>query len=125
MRNVIGPKRNLILARLEGGPLAKTGVIAGMSGSPVYVDGKLMGAVSYSLGQFSTEPIAGITPIAEMVDATMMPARGARDAAGGHVAASRRRASCSTSGRAISAASKPFVEDAVAGAGHVGRRQPI
>ena len=72
MRNVIGPKRNLILARLEGGPLAKTGVIAGMSGSPVYVDGKLMGAVSYSLGQFSTEPIAGITPIAEMVDATMM-----------------------------------------------------
>lgn len=74
MRNVLAPKRNLILARLEGGPLAKTGVIAGMSGSPVYVDGKLMGAVSYSLGQFSTEPIAGITPIAEMVDATAMPA---------------------------------------------------
>jgi hypothetical protein len=72
MRNVIAPKRNLILARLAGGPLAKTGVIAGMSGSPVYVDGKLIGAVSYSLGQFSTEPIAGITPIAEMVDATMM-----------------------------------------------------
>ena len=78
MRNVIGPKRNLILARLEGGPLAKTGVIAGMSGSPVYVDGKLMGAVSYALGQFSTEPIAGITPIAEMVDATMMQRAGAR-----------------------------------------------
>src|SRR5688572_8535830 len=74
MRNVIGPKRNLILARLEGGPLAKTGVIAGMSGSPVYVDGKLMGAVSYSLGQFSTEPIAGITPISEMIDATQMSA---------------------------------------------------
>jgi hypothetical protein len=73
MRNVIAPKRNLILARLEGGPLAKTGVIAGMSGSPVYVDGKLIGAVSYSLGQFSTEPIAGITPIAEMIDATLMP----------------------------------------------------
>jgi len=72
MRNVIAPKRNLILARLEGGPLAKTGVIAGMSGSPVYVDGKLMGAVSYSLGQFTTEPIAGITPIEEMLDATMM-----------------------------------------------------
>ena len=80
MRNVIGPKRSLILARLEGGPLAKTGVIAGMSGSPVYVDGRLMGAVSYSLGQFSTEPIAGITPIAEMIDATMMggPARNTR-----------------------------------------------
>ena len=78
MRNVIGPKRSLILARLEGGPLAKTGVIAGMSGSPVYVDGRLMGAVSYSLGQFSTEPIAGITPIAEMLDATMMARAGAR-----------------------------------------------
>ena len=80
MRNVIGPKRSLILARLEGGPLAKTGVIAGMSGSPVYVDGRLMGAVSYALGQFSTEPIAGITPIAEMLDATMMsaPARRTR-----------------------------------------------
>ncbi len=73
LRNVIAPKRSLILARLEGGPLAKTGVIAGMSGSPVYVNGRLIGAVSYSLGQFSTEAIAGITPIAEMVDATVMP----------------------------------------------------
>ena len=70
LENAIGTRRNLILARLEGGPLANTGVIAGMSGSPVYVDGKLIGAVSYSLGQFSKEPIAGITPIAEMTDAT-------------------------------------------------------
>src|ERR671931_1544 len=68
LENVIGPRRNLILARLEGGPLANTGVIAGMSGSPVFVDGKLIGAVSYALGQFSKEPIAGITPIAEMTD---------------------------------------------------------
>jgi hypothetical protein len=66
----MGPSRNLILARLEGGPLATTGVIAGMSGSPVYVDGRLIGAVSYSLGQFQREPIAGITPFDEMVDAT-------------------------------------------------------
>jgi hypothetical protein len=72
LHNVIAPNRDLILARLEGGPLAKTGVIAGMSGSPVYVDGRLLGAVSYSLGQFATEPIAGITPIAEMTDATAM-----------------------------------------------------
>jgi hypothetical protein len=70
LENVIGTRRNLILARLEGGPLANTGVIAGMSGSPVYIDGRLIGAVSYSLGQFSKEPIAGITPIAEMTDAT-------------------------------------------------------
>src|SRR5688572_6182689 len=69
LRNVIGTRRNLILARLEGGPLANTGVIAGMSGSPVYIDGRLLGAVSYSLGQFSKEPIAGITPIDEMTDA--------------------------------------------------------
>src|SRR6186997_1945900 len=73
LQNIIGPSRNLILARLEGGPLATTGVIAGMSGSPVYVDGRLIGAVSYSLGQFSREPIAGITPIAEMTDAATLP----------------------------------------------------
>src|SRR5947207_15899157 len=72
LENVIGTHRNLILARLEGGPLANTGVIAGMSGSPVYVDGRLIGAVSYALGSFSKEPIAGITPIAEMTDATAL-----------------------------------------------------
>src|SRR5690349_16994874 len=66
LENVIGPQRTLILAKLEGGPLADTGVIAGMSGSPVYVDGRLIGAVSYALGSFSKEPIAGITPIGEM-----------------------------------------------------------
>src|SRR3954463_968868 len=79
LENVIGTHRNLILARLEGGPLANTGVIAGMSGSPVYVEGRLVGAVSYALGQFSKEPIAGITPIAEMTDATAFA--GARPAA--------------------------------------------
>src|SRR5262245_24130992 len=68
LENVIGTHRNLILAKLEGGPLANTGVIAGMSGSPVYIDGKLIGAVSYALGSFPKEPIAGITPIAEMTD---------------------------------------------------------
>src|SRR5216117_2527167 len=72
LENIIGPHRNLILAKLEGGPLAHTGVIAGMSGSPVYVDGKLIGAVSYALGSFSKEPIAGITPIAEMTDAASL-----------------------------------------------------
>ncbi len=70
LENAMGPSRNLILAKLEGGPLAETGVIAGMSGSPVYIDGRLIGAVSYSLGAFSREPIAGITPIDEMIDAT-------------------------------------------------------
>ncbi|HUF47231.1 MAG TPA: SpoIVB peptidase S55 domain-containing protein [Vicinamibacterales bacterium] len=74
LHNVIGPDRNLILARLSGGPLASTGVIQGMSGSPVYIDGRLIGAVSYSLGSFPKEPIAAITPIAEMIDAVDRPA---------------------------------------------------
>jgi SpoIVB peptidase S55 len=69
LRNVLGPRRDLILAKLEGGPLATTGVIAGMSGSPVYIDGRLVGAVSYALGSFPREPFAGITPIAEMTAA--------------------------------------------------------
>src|SRR5438034_10663479 len=60
------PKQDMILARLSGGPLARTGVIAGMSGSPVYIDGKLLGAVAFSF-PFSTEPIAGIQPIQQML----------------------------------------------------------
>jgi hypothetical protein len=75
LRNIQGPKRDLILARLEGGPLAKTGVAAGMSGSPVYVDGRLIGAVGYSVGSFPTEAIAGITPIEEMKDAASAVSR--------------------------------------------------
>src|SRR4051812_6945247 len=70
LKNVQAPQRNLILARLEGAPLAETGVIAGMSGSPVYIEGRLVGAVSYSIGSFPKEPIAGITPIGEMIEAT-------------------------------------------------------
>jgi hypothetical protein len=70
LRNVAAPQRDLILARLEGGPLAKTGVIQGMSGSPVYINGRLLGAVSYALGSFPKEPLAGITPIGEMTAAT-------------------------------------------------------
>ena len=81
LKNVQAPQRNLILARLEGGPLADTGVIAGMSGSPVYVDGRLIGAVSYSIGSFPKEAIAGITPIGEMIDATANPGPRRRAAA--------------------------------------------
>ena len=63
----VEPKKSIILARLKGGILEEAGVISGMSGSPVYVDGKLIGAVAYSLGTFVKEPIAGITPIGEML----------------------------------------------------------
>ncbi|MGA3078817.1 MAG: SpoIVB peptidase S55 domain-containing protein [Bryobacteraceae bacterium] len=65
----IGPKQNLILARLSGGPLAETGVLQGMSGSPVYIDGRLAGAVALAF-PFAKEAITGIRPIEEMVRVT-------------------------------------------------------
>jgi SpoIVB peptidase S55 len=68
LENALGPKQSLILARLQGGPLEKTGVIAGMSGSPVFIDGKMVGAIAYAF-PFGKEPIAGITPIGEMLEA--------------------------------------------------------
>ncbi len=80
LRNVMGPRRNVIVARLSGGPLAETGVIQGMSGSPVYIDDRLIGAVSYALGSFPREPIAGITPIGEMAAADANRAEVARAA---------------------------------------------
>ncbi len=61
----LGPKQSVILARLSGGPLERTGVMQGMSGSPVYIDGRLVGAVALAFS-FSKEPIAGIRPIEEM-----------------------------------------------------------
>ncbi len=64
-----GPKESLILARLSGGPLEHTGVMEGMSGSPVYIDGKLAGAVAMAF-PFAKDPIAGIRPIEEMIRAT-------------------------------------------------------
>jgi hypothetical protein len=62
----VGPKQDLIIGRLSGGPADRTAVFAGMSGSPVYIDGKLVGAISYSF-PFAKEPICGITPIEQMI----------------------------------------------------------
>ena len=67
------PKQDLILARVTGGTLDKTGIIAGMSGSPIYVDGRLVGALAYGW-PFSREPICGITPIQSMLDIRKAPA---------------------------------------------------
>ena len=75
LRNVQGPRRDLILARLEDPSVIEAGVAQGMSGSPVFIDGRLIGALSYSIGAFPKVPIAGITPIAEMKDATPLPRR--------------------------------------------------
>lgn len=69
----VGPKQSIILARLSGGPLDRTGVLQGMSGSPVYYEGRLMGAVAMSF-PFSKEPIAGIRPMEEMLLAASTPA---------------------------------------------------
>ncbi len=68
LRDALGPGRDMILARLSGAKPEYTGVVAGMSGSPVYIDGRLLGALSYRIGQFSKEPIAGITPIGQMLE---------------------------------------------------------
>ena len=62
----IGPKQDMIVGRISGGAADRTSVFAGMSGSPVYIDGRLVGAISYSF-PFSKEPICGITPIAQML----------------------------------------------------------
>ena len=68
LKNANGPKGDIILVRLSGKEVEYTGVVAGMSGSPVYLDGKLAGALAFRIGEFSKEPIAGVTPIAEMLE---------------------------------------------------------
>lgn len=69
----LGPRQSVILARLSGGPLEKTGVMQGMSGSPVYIQGRLVGAVALAFS-FAKEPIAGIRPIEEMLAVNGQPA---------------------------------------------------
>ena len=68
MPNFLGPKQSIILVQLKGPKVEHTGVVAGMSGSPVYLDGKLAGALSLKLGIFTKEPIAGVTPIADVLN---------------------------------------------------------
>ncbi|HEX8246931.1 MAG TPA: SpoIVB peptidase S55 domain-containing protein [Pyrinomonadaceae bacterium] len=64
--SAVGPRQDLIIGKLSGGGADRTHVFAGMSGSPVYIDGKLVGAISYSF-PFSKEPICGITPVEQMI----------------------------------------------------------
>jgi hypothetical protein len=68
----VGPRQNIVLARLSGGPIERTGVLQGMSGSPVWIGGKLAGAVALAF-PFSKEPIAGIRPIEEMIAVSSGP----------------------------------------------------
>jgi hypothetical protein len=68
LRNMNGPRSDVVLVRLHGEKPEYTGVVAGMSGSPVYIDGKLLGAIAYRIGTFTKEPIAGVTPIQQMLE---------------------------------------------------------
>src|SRR5260370_14203480 len=81
LHNVNGPKGDLILVLLHGQKVEYTGVVAGMSGSPVYLDGKLAGALAFRIGEFSKEPIAGVTPIADMLEINALDQSPAEEAA--------------------------------------------
>src|SRR5262249_6514758 len=97
MPNFLGPKQSIILVQLKGPKVEHTGVVAGMSGSPVYIEGKLAGALSLKLGILTKDPTAGFTPIADVL-------------AGGSI----------TSATAIAAASSPEGALSAALAGRAG-----
>jgi hypothetical protein len=73
LRGARGPGQDMILVQLHGAKPEYTGVVAGMSGSPVYIGNKLLGSLSYRIGQFSKDPIAGITPIEQMLEVRDLP----------------------------------------------------
>ena len=82
-----GPGHDMILAQLHGAKPEYTGVVAGMSGSPVYIGDKLLGSLSYRIGQFSKDPIAGITPIEQMLEVRDLPIAPAAEASPSRTAA--------------------------------------
>jgi len=76
LRGARGPGQDMILAQLHGAHPEYTGVVAGMSGSPVYIGKRLLGSLSYRIGEFSKDPIAGITPIEQMLEVRDLPIEG-------------------------------------------------
>ncbi|HXE89895.1 MAG TPA: hypothetical protein VNK82_02930 [Terriglobales bacterium] len=104
LRNVLGPRRDVILVRLGGAKAEHTGVVAGMSGSPVYIEGKLVGALAYRIGLFAKEPIAGVTPIADMLEINELDRREPPAAVASAVAVER------AAGEASNAGSEPHLE---------------
>ena len=107
LRNMAGPKADVILARLHGKKVEYFGVVAGMSGSPVYIDGKLVGAIAYRIGEFSKEPIAGITPAGSMLEIDAMDKTPAPEEA--RALAGDRQATARTSGPGL--ATSPNQQD--------------
>lgn len=81
LRGARGPGQDMILAQLHGAKPDYTGVVEGMSGSPVYIGNKLLGSLSYRIGQFSKDAIAGITPIEQMLEVRDLPIAGALERA--------------------------------------------
>ena len=80
LKNALAPKRDVILAQLHGAKPEYTGVVAGMSGSPVYIGNRLLGSLSFRVGEFSKDPIAGITPIEQMLEVRDLPIDAAQTA---------------------------------------------
>ena len=113
LHNVNGPKGDVILVRLHGQKVEYTGVVAGMSGSPVYLDGKLAGALAFRIGEFSKEPIAGVTPIADMLEINALDRTPAEESAA--VRPSIDIVAGKTSGPAVSSALPGPSQDSAAG----------
>lgn len=73
LRNALGPGKSLIVCELIDERVQKMGAVAGMSGSPLYIDGRLAGVLSYQIQRFETVRHAGFTPIADMLEVQAMP----------------------------------------------------
>src|SRR5882724_138382 len=72
IRNALGPGKSLILCQLTDPRVQNMGAVAGMSGSPLYIDGKLAGALSYQIQRFETVRYAGFTPIADLLEVSQL-----------------------------------------------------
>jgi SpoIVB peptidase S55 len=113
LHNVNGPKGDVILVRLHRQKVEYTGVVAGMSGSPVYLDGKLAGALAFRIGEFSKEPIAGVTPIADMLEINALDRSPAEESAA--VKPALNNVAGKTSGPGVSATLPGSAQDSAGG----------
>ncbi len=109
LRGARGPGQDMILAQLHGAKPEYTGVVAGMSGSPVYIGNQLLGSLSYRIGQFSRDPIAGITPIAQMLEVKDMPVSTQWASASPHAPHTQNDNSLSSDGMNFQAMETPLV----------------
>ncbi len=110
LRGARGPGQDMILVRLHGPHPEYTGVVAGMSGSPVYIGNKLLGALAYRIGQFSKEPIAGITPIEQMLDVRDLPSpTGASETAQAQISPTALPATAANAGKNFQMMETPLV----------------